>query len=186
MDPKISTQSHFDPKSCLGVKNWDCKCSRCPNRHCHKTKNFNGLWADTISHLCIPIHSYFNRTNMIGPWTGNKLIFASRSINRRAGLQSISIVGNNHSLVLQRLMIGPITTGSLRSSIAQMWYFPQNNYLFSVLTLPYFGSTYKNDCDQWIILNWMAAIFIARINNGMYFSAKKIVAQIRDAFRKCF
>ena len=59
----------------------------------------------------------------------NKLIFASRSINRRAGLQSISIVGNNHSLVLQLLMIGPTSTYSLRSSIAQMWYFPQNNYL---------------------------------------------------------
>ena len=57
--------SHFGPKSSLGLKNWDCKCLRCPNRHCHKTQNLNGLRADTISHLCTPIHSYFNRTNVM-------------------------------------------------------------------------------------------------------------------------
>ena len=121
MDPEIGTQSHFGQKSSLGLKNWDCKCLRCPNRHCHKTKNLNGLRADTISHLCTPIHSYFNRTNMMVleqeiSWLVHHALYG------RAGLQSISIVRNNHSLVLQRLMIGPTTTYSLRSATAQMWY----------------------------------------------------------------
>ena len=152
MDPEIGTQSHFGPKSSLGLKNWDCKCLRCPNRHCHKTKNLNGLRADTISHLCTPIHSYFNRTNMMVLEQEISWLLHPAPLYGRAGLQSISIVRNNHSLVLQRLiMIGPTTTYSLRFRHCTDVIFPQKQLtMFRIVcsTLPYFGSTYKNACAQ--------------------------------------
>ena len=69
--------------------------------------------------------------------------------------------------------------------------FPKNNYLCSVL---YAALCHISDrpikmlvLNSWLILNWMAAIFIARINNGMYFSPKKhILCTHKGAFRKCF